>query len=62
MVLVLKKGASEGEMQAIKDAMHATVSKHAKIKSKKVVNIKQYAGSIVLKEDPLVIQNKLRHE
>jgi hypothetical protein len=55
MVLVLKKGASEKEVQLIKKKLQK--------KSRKTgVNLKKYAGTIKLKEDPLKIQKKLRDE
>ncbi len=55
MVLILKKGASEEEMQLIKKKLQK--------KSRKAgVDIKKYSGTIKLKEDPLKIQKKLRDE
>ena len=55
MVLVLKKGASEKEVQLIKKKLQ-------KKSNKPGINLKKYSGKIKLKEDPLVIQKKLRDE
>lgn len=55
MVLVLKKGATEKEMQQIKKKLH-------KKSGKPGLNVKKYAGKIKLKEDPLDIQKKMRDE
>ena len=52
MVLVLKKGASKKEMESIA----------AKLAVVKGVNTKKYCGVIKLKEDPMVIQKKMRDE
>ena len=52
MVLVLKKGASKKEMDDIS----------AKLRTVKGVNTKKHCGVINLKEDPLVIQKKMRDE
>jgi len=52
MVLVLKKGASKKEMDSLAE----------KITIVKGVNTKKYCGAIKLKEDPLVIQIKMRDE
>ena len=54
MVLVLKKGASASEMQSIKDKLHK--------KSNKGIDLKKYAGTILLKDKPLNIQKQLRDE
>jgi hypothetical protein len=55
MVLILKKGATEKEMQSIKKKLQK--------KSRKTgINIKKYSGKIKLKEDPLTTQKKLRDE
>ena len=55
MVLVLKKGASEQEVQRIKKKLQ-------KKSRKPGIDIKKYSGKIKLKEDPLTIQKKLRDE
>lgn len=52
MVLVLKKGATKKEMEAI--AKKLTVVKG--------VDTKKYCGTIKLAEDPLVIQKRMRDE
>jgi hypothetical protein len=52
MVLVLKKGASKKEMDAISDRLRVN----------KGVNTRKYCGTIKLLEDPLVIQKKMRDE
>ncbi len=55
MVLILKKGSSEEEMQSIKKKLQK--------KSRKAgINVKKYSGTIKLKDDPLKIQKKLRDE
>ena len=55
MVLVLKKGATEKEVQLIKKKLQK--------KSRKAgVNVKKYSGKLKLKEDPMAIQKKLRDE
>lgn len=54
MVLVLKKGASKKEIDVLR-------KKLGKI-PKKGVDTKKYCGVIKLKEDPLVIQQKMRNE
>jgi len=56
MVLVLKKGASKKEIEAIEKKLY---------KEKMVAagfNAKKYNGILKLKEDPLSIQKKLRDE
>ncbi len=55
MVLVLKKGASEKDVQLIKKKLQ-------KKSHKAGVNVKKYSGKIKLKEDPMAIQKKLRDE
>jgi hypothetical protein len=55
MVLVLKKGASEAEMQLIKKKLQKKSRKGG-------IDLKKYSGTIKLKEDPLEIQKKLRDE
>jgi hypothetical protein len=55
VVLVLKKDATEKEMQLIRKKLH-------KKSDKPGVNLKKYAGTVKFKEDPLVIQKKLRDE
>jgi len=52
MVLVLKKGASKKEMESIA----------AKLQFTKGVDTKKYCGTVKLKEDPLVIQKRMRDE
>jgi hypothetical protein len=52
MVLVLKKGASKKEMDYISE----------KLQVSKGVDTKKYCGVIKLKEDPLLIQKKMRDE
>ncbi|MFB9843211.1 hypothetical protein [Mucilaginibacter ginsenosidivorans] len=55
MVLVLEKGASKSDIEAIEKAIY---------KQKKTAgfNAKKYNGAIKLTEDPLTIQIKLRDE
>ena len=55
MVLILKKGASKKDIQAIEKKLY---------KEKKIFgfNAKKYNGVIKLKEDPLAIQKRLRNE
>ncbi len=55
MVLVLKKGASKEEMEAIEKKLYS--KKHVK-----GFNAKKYNGILKLKEDPLAIQKRLRDE
>ena len=55
MVLVLKKGASEEEMQLIKEKLR-------KRSNKSGIDTKKYSGTIHLKEDPMAIQNRMRGE
>ena len=52
MVLVLKKGATKKEMESIT----------RKLGRKKGANTKKYKGTVKLKEDPLVIEKKMRDE
>ena len=52
MVLILKKGASKKEMDDITEKLKAT----------KCIDTKAYCGAIKLKEDPLVMQKKMRNE
>ena len=54
MVLVLKKGASKKEIEALRKKVGA--------KAGKGVDTKKYCGVIKLKEDPLSIQKKMRDE
>ena len=54
MVLVLKKGASKKEIDAIRKKLNRLPNKG--------VDTKKYCGVIKLKEDPLVIQKKMRNE
>lgn len=52
MVLVLKKGASKKQIEALEK----------KIKGKKGIDIIKYCGSVKLKKDALTIQKHLRDE
>ena len=52
MVLVLKKGATKKEMDNISQKLEAT----------KGVDTKKFCGILKLKEDPLIIQKKMRNE
>ncbi len=54
-VLVLKKGASKKEIEAIEKKLY-------KEKNSGGFNAKKYNGVLNLKEDPLAIQLKLRDE
>ena len=55
MVLVLKKGATEKEIQAIRKKLQ-------KKSHKPGVNLDKYSGILKLKEDPLVMQQKMQDE
>ena len=55
MVLVLKKGASKKEIEALRRKLERN-------RPPKGVDTKKYCGVIKLKEDPLVIQKKMRDE
>ncbi len=55
MVLVLNKGASKKDMALIN-------KKLGQLSARKKLDAKKYCGVIKLKEDPLVIQKKLRDE
>ena len=55
MVLVLKKGASKKDIEAIEKLLY-------KEKPSGGFNAKKYNGILNLKEDPLTIQKKLRDE
>jgi hypothetical protein len=55
MVLVLKKGASTKDIEAIEKKLY-------KAKSSVGFNAKKYNGLMKLKGDPLTIQNRLRNE
>jgi hypothetical protein len=55
MVLVLKKGASKKEMEEIN-------KKLSRMPSRKKLDARKYCGVIKLKDDPLVIQKRLRDE
>lgn len=55
MVLILKKGASKKDIEAIEKKLY-------KEKTSTGFNAKKYNGILKLKEDPLTIQNKLRNE
>jgi hypothetical protein len=52
MVTIIKKGSNRKEIQ----------KKLSKIKSKKRLDAKKYCGTVILKEDPVKIQKKLRNE
>lgn len=54
MVLVLKKGASRREIEALRRKLER--------RSAKGVDTKKYCGVIRLKEDPLQMQQKMRDE
>lgn len=55
MVLILKKGASKKDIEAIEKKLY-------KEKVGSGFNAKKYNGIIKLKEDPLAIQKRLRNE
>lgn len=55
MVLVLKKGASRKEIEALEKKLYQQ-------KSERGFNAKKYNGVIKLKSDPLDIQKQLRDE
>jgi hypothetical protein len=55
MVIILKRGAGEKEMQEID-------RQWSRAPLRKKLNAKKYCGVIRLKEDPLTIQKKLRDE
>ncbi|MES2702020.1 MAG: hypothetical protein V4649_05245 [Bacteroidota bacterium] len=55
MVLILKKGATEKEMQSIRKKLHKKSAKGG-------VDLTKHSGILNLKEDPLAIQQKLRDE
>ena len=55
MVLVLKKGATKKDIEAIEKLLY-------KEKSTGGFNAKKYNGIMNLKEDPLTIQKELRNE
>ena len=55
MALVLNKGASKKEIDAINEKLK-------RLPSRKKLDVKKYCGIIKLKEDPLLIQKKLRDE
>jgi hypothetical protein len=55
MVLVLKKGASKKDIEALRKKLERR-------RTSKGVDTKKYCGVIKLKEDPLVIQKKMRDE
>jgi hypothetical protein len=54
MVLVLKKGAGKKDIAAIRKKLEKLPGKG--------VDTKKYCGVIKLKEDPLVMQKKMRDE
>lgn len=55
MVLVLNKGATKKEIAELNDKL-------TKTSFRKKLDAKKYCGVITLKEDPLMIQKKLRDE
>jgi hypothetical protein len=55
MVVVLKKGATKKDIQAIEEILY-------KEKSSGGFNAKKYNGIMNLKEEPLTTQKKLRNE
>ncbi|NVM64330.1 uncharacterized protein (UPF0335 family) [Mucilaginibacter sp. SG538B] len=55
MVLVLKKGASKKDIEAIEKALYKEAPSMG-------FDAKKYNGKVPLKEDPLTIQTKLRDE
>jgi hypothetical protein len=54
MVTIIKKGMPRKEINSL-----LTVQRN---KKKKSIDIKKYCGVIVLKEDPIKLQKKLRDE
>ena len=54
MVLVLKNGASKKEIAALRKKLNQLPGKG--------IDTKKYCGVLKLKEDPLVIQKKMRDE
>ncbi len=59
MVLNLRGGATKQEMAALDEALQKCRRKKA---APKVLKAKKYCGTLKLKEDPLVIQKRLRDE
>ena len=55
MVLVLKRGATKKEIEALEKKLY-------KAKASTGFNAKKYNGILKLKEDPLTIQKRLRNE
>jgi hypothetical protein len=55
MILVLKKGASKKDIEVLRKKLERR-------RTSKGVDTKKYCGVIKLKEDPLVIQKKMRDE
>lgn len=55
MVLVLKKGATKKDIEAIEKALY-------KGRSSVGFNAQKYNGKIALKDDPMATQIKLRNE
>lgn len=55
MVLVLKKGASKKDIEAIENVLYKEPVTGG-------FNAKKYNGKLALKKNPLTIQNKLRNE
>jgi hypothetical protein len=56
MVILLKKNANEQDIAAIREKLKSLPHQ------KKGVDTKKYCGVIKLKEDPLLIQKKMRDE
>ncbi|HRI46987.1 MAG TPA: hypothetical protein PK559_07785 [Ignavibacteriaceae bacterium] len=54
MIINLKKGMAKKEINSL-------LKRHSKT-SKKKIDLKKYCGQILLEEDPLLIQKKLRDE
>lgn len=54
-MLVLKKGATKKEIEALEKKLY-------KIKTTCGFNARKYNGTMMLKEEPMVIQKKLRDE
>jgi len=52
MIAILKKGASQKDMNEI----------HAKFRTRKGVYTKKYCGTIKLNKDPLIIQKQILRE
>jgi hypothetical protein len=53
MVLILNKNATQKDIEELNEKLR-------QMPSRKKLDAKKYCGAITLKEDPLVIQKKLR--